>query len=529
MVNAIVGYTGFVGSNLLQYYNFDEFYNSKNFEDARGKHFDLLFFSGVPAVKWYANKYPDEDADNLSKIKDVLGTISAKRIILISTIDVYDNINNNSNESTVINYTDNHTYGKNRYIFEEYVKNHFEKYHIVRLPGLFGKGLKKNIIYDLINDNQVDNISLDTSFQWYYLDWLKNDIDVVLKNDLRVCNFFTEPISTRDIVSEFERVYKDNTTFKIDYLGKNKSTARYDCCTEYGKLFNQEISYIKDKRTVLEGLNHYLNYTKIDKNQLSISNICINNIAKTQFYSLVKLFGINKLQVAPTTVVSGWNLLNEMLLRESFENIKINSFQSITYTLLDNIFSPDTRDNLLDHIKSVIDYGEEIGLSFLVFGCPKNRKVEDSSIDNEKIFVEFFKELSDYMKGKKLIICIENNSKQYGCNFINLISECEKIVKLINSPNIKMMVDIGNAIMEKDEWYRFSNIKSHVFNIDVSNPNMNSFEDCKEEHQLFSYLLKQNNYTNNINLEMLNRTEDKADELEKLVKSLTNFVNVYGK
>ena len=31
----IVGYTGFVGSNLLQFYKFDKLYNSKNFEDAK--------------------------------------------------------------------------------------------------------------------------------------------------------------------------------------------------------------------------------------------------------------------------------------------------------------------------------------------------------------------------------------------------------------------------------------------------------------------------------------------------------------
>jgi hypothetical protein len=35
MVRAIVGYSGFVGSNLLQFYKFDYFYNSKNFIDAK--------------------------------------------------------------------------------------------------------------------------------------------------------------------------------------------------------------------------------------------------------------------------------------------------------------------------------------------------------------------------------------------------------------------------------------------------------------------------------------------------------------
>ena len=40
MTNAIVGYTGFVGSNLLQFYKFDHFYNSKNFNEVMNKTFD---------------------------------------------------------------------------------------------------------------------------------------------------------------------------------------------------------------------------------------------------------------------------------------------------------------------------------------------------------------------------------------------------------------------------------------------------------------------------------------------------------
>ena len=53
--SAIVGYSGFVGSNLLSFYKFDYFYNSSNFHEAINKEYDTLFFCGVPAVKWYAN------------------------------------------------------------------------------------------------------------------------------------------------------------------------------------------------------------------------------------------------------------------------------------------------------------------------------------------------------------------------------------------------------------------------------------------------------------------------------------------
>ena len=69
---ALVGYSGFVGSNLLQFYNFDYFYNSKNFQQASGLFFDEIYFCGVPAVKWQANKYPADDLVALNNIMSIL-------------------------------------------------------------------------------------------------------------------------------------------------------------------------------------------------------------------------------------------------------------------------------------------------------------------------------------------------------------------------------------------------------------------------------------------------------------------------
>ena len=530
----IVGYSGFVGSNLLQYYKCDKFYNSKNFEEAKNQHFDVLYFCGIPAIKWYANKFPDIDFTTIENIKNILKTITCDKFILISTIDVYEITDADSsgtnilNEDYKCNFELNHTYGKNRYLFENFIAENFKKHHIVRLPALFGKGLKKNIIYDLINNNQIENIPYNSSFQWYNLDRIKDDIDSVVKNDIKICNLFTEPLETKDIIKLFHKVYNKDYDFRIEYLGSNYNKLTYNVLTKYSGIFESTANnYVCDKISVLNDIERFLNFEKMDKTGLCISNICMNNTSQLQFAHIVKLFGIQNIQIAPTTLIEWDNL--EKLDLSIYKNIGLNvySFQSITYTLDHlNIFSDDN-ELLAIHLKNVIDCAVKNNVKVLVFGCPKNRKVIDCDKDNNAMFIEFFKRIGEYCQDKDVTICIENNSKKYNCNFINKIDECAELVRKIDNPNIKMMIDIGNAVMEQDTWFYLKKHMDILYNVDIAHEYMKDFSELHESHRVFNFVLNTNNYNYMKNLEML--IKDPENELDILCKSLHNFISVYAK
>jgi sugar phosphate isomerase/epimerase len=518
MIRGIVGYTGFVGSNLLQFYKFDYFYNSKNFHEAENMEFDELFFCGVPAVKWYANKFPEEDVNVIQNIKSILKNVKAKKIILISTIDVYEYTNSKVDEDYDCDIFNNHPYGVNRYLFEDFVKKQFDNYHIIRLPALFGKGLKKNIIYDLLHNNQIENISKDTIFQWYDLNWLKNDIDIVIQNNIQICNLFTEPLSSLEIVKLFDYPIEDF---------KNKSKLVYNIKTKHSNLFHSSVEgYIRDKESVLHNLRLFLKFQKIDKSQLVVSNICVKTISQFQFSCILKLFGITNVQIAPTTLIDSWeklpNINFDVFLKN---NINIYSLQSITYGLNNlNIFDSNTNELLLEHLKKVIDFGVLNNIKVLVFGCPRNRKILKLDETNDEVFCAFFRKLGEYIGDNELKICIEPNSKQYGCNYINTIKEAGDLVNKINYPNIKMMVDIGNAIMENDNINDIYNYKDIIHNIDVANENMSDFRKTTQPHKVFVQILKDISYKKKINLEMLIQNKNNEEELDILYKSLYNFI-----
>ena len=123
-------------------HQFTEIYNSKNIEKAFGTQPDLLVYSGVRAEKFLANQNSEEDFEIVKNAFDNIKKIQPKRIVLISTIDVYKKPDNVT-EETLIDTDDLHPYGLNRYYLEQWVEKEFPDSLIVRLPGLFGVNIKR--------------------------------------------------------------------------------------------------------------------------------------------------------------------------------------------------------------------------------------------------------------------------------------------------------------------------------------------------------------------------------------------------
>jgi hypothetical protein len=197
--DALIGYTGFVGSNLLQTEKFECLFNSTNFREMTGQRFRKIVCAGVSAVKWKANRDPAADWAAIQALIEILATVEAERFELISTVDVYRNPGLPLDEDAEI-APDNHAYGAHRLQLEQWVSTRFDDHLIVRLPALFGSGLKKNALYDIINNHEVSKINPDSRFQWYPLARLHQDLAQLSQVPLRLVNLVTEPITVESIV-----------------------------------------------------------------------------------------------------------------------------------------------------------------------------------------------------------------------------------------------------------------------------------------------------------------------------------------
>ncbi len=187
---------------MLRTRSFDVTYNSSNIEAIEGRAFDRIVCAGVTAAKWWANANPQEDRSRIERLIDHLGKIETDEFVLISTIDVYKDPHGVT-ESDPIVRDGLHAYGSHRAMLEDWVAEHFSRHRIVRLPGLFGSGLKKNAIFDLIHDNGIELINPASRYQWYPLENLADDLDRCAAADLNLINFATEPIAMGAIIDRF--------------------------------------------------------------------------------------------------------------------------------------------------------------------------------------------------------------------------------------------------------------------------------------------------------------------------------------
>jgi nucleoside-diphosphate-sugar epimerase len=244
MIKSIIGYTGLVGKNLCEQYNFNNFYNSSNIEEMQKLEHDIVFCAAPRAEKWIVNKDPINDLKNITNIINILSKTKIKKLVLYSTIDVYG-ANPKTGEEAILDFSLMSYYGKNRFFFEKYISNFIDT-TVIRLPGLFGNHLKKNIIFDLKNKNMLENINLQSKFQWFYLKRLALMTEMALNNNYKVVNCVTEPIKTETIVKSFFPNLEQQCSGSI--------------IVEYDIKSNKTNSgYFLTSNQVLNDLNHYLN------------------------------------------------------------------------------------------------------------------------------------------------------------------------------------------------------------------------------------------------------------------------------
>lgn len=305
MKTMLVGSTGFVGGNLAASHAFDGAYHSTDIEGAFGVRPELLVYAGLPAAKYLANTDPAGDLAVVERAFWQMGQIAPRRLVLISTVDVYP-VPQGVDEETPADENNPAAYGRNRAKLERLVREKYPDALIVRLPGLFGKGLKKNFLYDmltitpamlktekykqlakenpLVRDayaparagfyalreldaeaartlrawfaaqrfNALSFTDSRAEYQFYDLARLWGDIGTALDAGLTLLNLSTQPVSAQEVYAYLT----NGGQFTNELPG---APARYDMRSRHAALLGGANGWCYEKETVLRGLRHFMN------------------------------------------------------------------------------------------------------------------------------------------------------------------------------------------------------------------------------------------------------------------------------
>lgn len=204
-MDLVVGATGFIGANLLEKWDAQApssvmGIDSSGWHTVYGKFFRRVVVAAPHARKWWANENPAADMSMCKCLIGQLEQIKFRELILISTVDaagstgLADNANDGAIPPTY--------YGRHRRWIEDEILGRYADAKVLRLPALFGPGLKKNALYDLSNKRELWRHRLDDKYQWYPLNWLSTDIERLMDSPFRRVGLATEPMALRLIVRE---------------------------------------------------------------------------------------------------------------------------------------------------------------------------------------------------------------------------------------------------------------------------------------------------------------------------------------
>lgn len=248
-VKGLIGHSGFVGSTLVRQTSFDKLYRSSDIEGIRGESFDMLVCAGVPAQKWIAERDPEADIASIKALAAHLDTLKVGTFVLISTVDVFAD-SRGADEATAPDESALTAYGRNRLWLERFVADRFGQSVIIRLPGLVGPGLRKNVVFDFRNQNALHLIDARGIYQFYPMVCLWPDIEHVLAAGLDLVHLTATPLSVAEVAAK-------GFGFAFDNINPERKPAIYDFQTRHAALLGGTGAYTYSARDSLLAIRAY--------------------------------------------------------------------------------------------------------------------------------------------------------------------------------------------------------------------------------------------------------------------------------
>jgi sugar phosphate isomerase/epimerase len=267
--------------------------------------------------------------------------------------------------------------------------------------------------------------------------------------------------------------------------------------------------------------------------KLAVSNIAWENREDAAVLAALKRRGVAGIEIAPTRVWPEWRgatatAARGLRFRLAAQGLAVPSLQAILFGKPELVLfgEPATTTAFVDHVRHVADLAAELGAHALVFGAPKARHRGTLALETAmRRAAAVLSGIGEHCAQRRVTLCIEPNPPSYDCDFIVNSAEGLELVKLTDSPGVRLHLDsAGMTLAGEDPAAAIAATSRWLAHFHVSEPNLAPIVPSTIDHAANADHLAKAGYKGWISIEM-RRT---GNPVEAVAAAVDHVQQCYG-
>jgi D-psicose/D-tagatose/L-ribulose 3-epimerase len=214
--------------------------------------------------------------------------------------------------------------------------------------------------------------------------------------------------------------------------------------------------------------------------KLAISNIAWDPDDDAAVAKAIRQAGGDGVELAPTKLWPSPDDADAAAVRRvrdwwAAQGIGIVALQALLFGRSDlRLFSDGAGQRaLLDHLQGWMAVATGLGATVLVFGSPKNRSLPPGETGGEARARDFFARLAAAAVEAGLVIGLEANPLEYGCNFLTTAKDVLGFVKSVDHPGLAFHADTACAeVAGEDLAGLITTVRPAICHVHLSRPQL---------------------------------------------------------
>jgi sugar phosphate isomerase/epimerase len=193
--------------------------------------------------------------------------------------------------------------------------------------------------------------------------------------------------------------------------------------------------------------------------KLAFSNLAWEKSQENEAAEILRQGGVAAVEIAPGKIWADPSSVSKdaaQAYRSDWESrgLPLVAMQALLFGHPELVLfgEPSARHAMLEYLGKIFTLAHHLGTRALVFGSPGNRK--KGNLEEEKaweIATGFFREVGRRAANEGVVVCLEANAREYGCDFITTTEEAAALVARVDSPGFQLHLDWGCMELAQEE------------------------------------------------------------------------------